>query len=261
MARIKLIISYDGTDYCGWQKQKDHKFASELPSIQETLEKALEKIFRHPIGLSASGRTDAGVHAVAQVTHFDTERRLPQDLCWALRSILPPSIVAKKAFTAPDEFHSTTSATKKTYRYWVWNHPRATALLGRYSWWIRQELDLAHLNASAKYLIGEQDFESFRSMGTPVKTTIRELFSAQWTRRQSGIVQFEVTGTGFMKQMVRNLVGTQVNLAVKELDSSQMLTILQAKDRRAAGTTAPSQGLFLKKVYYPKNLDIKCRQI
>jgi len=261
MARIKLILSYDGTDYCGWQKQKKHAQASPLPSIQETTEQALQKIFQHPIGLSASGRTDSGVHAIAQVTHFDTDRKMPKDLCWGLRSFLPASIVPKGAFIAPDEFHSTVSAVKKTYRYWIWNHPRPTAILARYTWWIRQPLDLEHLNNSAKYLIGKKDFESFRSMGTPVKTSVREIYQAQWTQVKEGLVQFEVTGNGFMKQMVRNLVGTQVTLAQKGQDSQEIERILHACDRQAAGQTAPPQGLFLKRVYYPKELDIRCRQI
>jgi tRNA pseudouridine38-40 synthase len=261
MTRVKLIISYDGTDYCGWQKQKSHAFASDLPTIQETAEKALEKIFRHPISLSASGRTDAGVHAAAQVIHFDTDRRLPKDLCWALRSHLPDTIVAKAAFIAPDDFHSTISAEKKTYRYWVWNNPRPTALMARYSWWIRQELDVDFLNECAKHLISKQDFASFRSVGTEVKHTIRHIYKAQWRRKKSGLLQFEVTGNGFMKQMVRNLVGTQVDLALRGEPSERMLSILQAKDRTKAGPAAPPQGLFLAQVYYPKELDNRCRQI
>ena len=261
MPRIKLILSYDGTDFCGWQKQKDHAQASELPSLQETIELALEKIFRHKISLSASGRTDAGVHAVAQIAHFDTDRPMPQDLSWALRAHLPASIVVKNAFIAPDEFHSTISAEKKTYRYWIWNRPRPTALLARYSWWIRQSLDLNQLNECAKYLISKQDFESFRSAGTAVNHTIREIYSARWTERKPGLVQFEVTGSGFLKQMVRNMVGTQIEFALKKQPAFRMVEVLEAKDRKKAGPAAPAQGLFLYKVYYPKALDNKCRRI
>lgn len=261
MARVKLPLSYAGTDYCGWQKQKDHAFGPELPSLQETIELALQKIFQHPIDLSASGRTDAGVHAMAQVAHFDTDKPMPKDLCWAMKSILPESIVVKKAWLAPDEFHSTISAEKKTYRYWIWNSPRATALLARNTWWIRQPLDLDFLNQASKYLQLNQDFASFRSMGTPVKHTIREVYSAKWTQLKPGLVQFEVTGNGFMKQMVRNIVGTLVDMAIKELPAHKMQEILAAKDRKKAGVTAPPQGLYLYKVYYPKNLDKRCRQI
>lgn len=112
MARYMFIVSYDGTDYCGWQKQKEHKYASELPSLQETIELALAKIFKENISLSASGRTDAGVHAIAQVCHFETDKAMPKDLCWATRAYLPASITIKKVFTAPSDFHSTLSAEK-----------------------------------------------------------------------------------------------------------------------------------------------------
>jgi tRNA pseudouridine38-40 synthase len=259
--RIKLLITYDGTDFCGWQKQKDHKHASELPSLQESIEKALMKIFNEPVSLSASGRTDTGVHALAQVGHFDTERPIPKDLCWAVRGHLPPSIVIKEAWIAPEEFHSTLSATHKTYRYQIWNRPRASALLHRYSWWVRRPLDLDHLNESSEFLLKKQDFKSFQTSGGNVKTTIREILSARWIRKKNGLVVFEVTGKGFLKQMVRNIVGTQVDLMMKGEAPARMCEILEAKDRQKAGTTAPPQGLFLYRVYYPEVLDNKCRQI
>lgn len=261
MTKVKLLVSYDGTDFCGWQKQKDHKHGPDLPSLQETVEKALEKILNHPVELCASGRTDAGVHAVGQVCHFETDRRLPKDLCWALKAQLPPSVSAKAAWEAPAEFHATLSATKKTYKYWVWNHPRAPALLHRYSWWIRTPLDVDELNRMAEKLLGRHDFASFRSMGTPVRHTVREIYSARWHWRRPGLLEFEVIGNGFMKQMVRNLVGTQVDLAWKGQPIEKMDEILKACDRTKAGPAAPPQGLFLYRVVYPKTLDRKCRRL
>lgn len=261
MPRIKLLLSYDGTDFCGWQKQKDHKHGPEKPSVQESLEKALSQIFNEPIELCASGRTDAGVHAMGQVAHFDTKRSLPRDLCWAVRSMLPNSIAVKEAWTAPEEFHSTLSATHKTYRYWIWNRPRPTALLARYSWWIRYPLDLDYLNEQSKFLLKNQDFKSFQSAGTPVAHTVREVYQARWERKSNGMVQFEITGSGFLKQMVRNIVGTQVDLCLKQKDLGRLQEMLKAKDRTQAGPTAPPQGLFLYKVYYPQDLDNRCRKI
>ncbi len=261
MARIKLLVSYDGTDFCGWQKQKDHEFGPGKPSIQETVEKSLAKIFNHEISLSASGRTDAGVHAQAQIAHFDTDRPIPKDICWATRSSLPNSIVLKKAWIAPDNFHSTISATHKTYRYWIWNAQRPTALLSRYSSWIRTPLDLEYLNEQAKFLLKNQDFKSFQSNGTPVQTTVREIYNATWTMRRQNLVQFQVTGNGFLKQMVRNIVGTQVDLLLKGQPIDKIEEILKSKDRQKAGPTAEAQGLFLSRVYYPTSLDNKCRQI
>jgi tRNA pseudouridine38-40 synthase len=261
MPRIKMLISYDGTDFCGWQKQKDHKHAPDKPSLQETIENALSEVFSEKIKLSASGRTDSGVHALAQITHFDTEKTIPKDLCWAIRSVLPPSIVAKAAWLAPEEFHSTLSATHKTYRYWIWNQQRPTALLHRYSYWIRRPLDLDFLNQASSFLLKNQDFKSFQSTGTVVKSSVRHVYKAEWTRLRSGLLEFKITGNGFLKQMVRNIVGTQVDLFLKQRKASEMQDILLACDRKVAGFTAPPQGLFLYKVYYPKNLDNKCRRI
>ena len=198
---------------------------------------------------------------MAQIGDFATTRPLPKDLCWALRSLLPSSIVVRSAWIAPDEFHSTLSATHKTYRYWVWNQPRPSALLARYAHWVRQPLDLDYLNKQARFLVKNQDFKSFQSVGTPVLTTVREVFDARWARRKSGVVEFQITGSGFLKQMVRNIVGTQLDLFMKGQPIEKMDEILKALDRTKAGTTAPPQGLFLKKVYYPQELDIRCRQI
>jgi tRNA pseudouridine38-40 synthase len=261
LPRIKLLVSYDGTDFCGWQKQKAHKHAPEKPSIQETIEKALFEVFTEKISLSASGRTDSGVHAVAQIAHFDTERPLPKDLCWALRSVLPPSIVVKSAWLAPTEFHSTLSATHKTYRYWVWNSPRPTALLHRYSYWVRRPLELDFLNESCRFLIKNQDFKSFQTTGTETKTTVRKVYSAEWKELKNGLLEFRITGNGFLKQMVRNIVGSQIGLFLKDRKAAEMQDILEARDRTQALGTAPPQGLFLYKVYYPKSLDNKCRRI
>jgi tRNA pseudouridine38-40 synthase len=259
--RIKLLVSYDGTDYCGWQKQKDHKHGPEKPSLQETLEKALAKILNEPVKVSASGRTDAGVHALGQVAHFDTTRKLPKDICWALRSTLPHSIVVKSAWEAPPEFHATLSATHKTYRYWVWNSQRPTALMDRFTNWVRHPLDLDYLNEQAKYLEKSQDFKSFQSVGTPVLHTVREIYKARWKQRKKHLVEFEITGSGFLKQMVRNIVGTQLDLCHKGQPIEKIEEIIKAQNRQKAGPAAPPQGLFLYHVYYPSDLDIKCRQI
>jgi tRNA pseudouridine38-40 synthase len=261
LKKIKMLVSYDGTNYCGWQKQKEHKHGPTKPSLQETMEKALSQLFNEPIGVNASGRTDAGVHAVGQVCDFETSRPLPRDFCWAVKSLLPETFVVKAAWEAPKEFHSTLSAVKKTYKYWVWNRPRPTALLAQRTHWVRKPLNLDRLNQMAKLLEGEKDFKSFQSVGTPVAHTVRTIYSARWHERAPGLIEFEVTGSGFLKQMVRNLVGTQLDLETKEQPIEKIEEILAQKDRRKAGRTAPAQGLYLWKVYYPKALDIKCRRI
>lgn len=259
--KIRFIVSYDGTGYCGWQKQKPE----DQVSVAQTIEKALEKIFSEKISLFASGRTDAGVHALNQVCHFSTRRKMDPskkwDMVWALNSHLPSSIVVKKAWIAPDDFHATLSATHKTYRYLILNRPRPSAHLSRYADWVRQPINIDHLISSSKYLLGNQDFKSFQSVGTPVKDTIREIYQAEWKWRKPEILQFTVTGSGFLKQMVRNIVGTSLLLEKKALAPEKMLEIIQAQDRMKAGPPAPAQGLYLMKVYYPRDLDNRCLEL
>lgn len=261
MQRIRFLVSYDGTEFCGWQKQ------NHMPnkSVQQTLEEALSQVFQEKITLSASGRTDAGVHAIGQVCHFDTARPLSRlekwDLAWAVRQYLPRSVSVKKVWLAPPDFHSTLSAERKTYRYLIYNKPRAGAIMHRYADWARLPINIDHLKESSQFLLGKQDFKSFQSVGTELKSTVREIYQADWEWRKPGLLQFTITGNGFMKQMVRNIVGTQLLLEKKGLDPADMKTIIAALDRKQAGPTAPAEGLYLMRVYYPRELDIRCREI
>ncbi|MGZ3803629.1 MAG: tRNA pseudouridine(38-40) synthase TruA [Pseudobdellovibrionaceae bacterium] len=261
MQRIRFLVSYDGTDFCGWQKQ------SHMPnkSVQQSLEEALTDIFQEKITLFASGRTDAGVHAIGQVCHFDTERPIERlrnwDLAWAMKSRLPRSISVKKVWLAPPDFHATLSAKRKTYRYFVYNKQRAGAFITRYADWARHPVNLLHLRESSKFLLGKQDFKSFQSVGSPVTHTVREIYQADWEWRKSDLLQFTITGNGFMKQMVRNIVGTQMMLEKKGLPPETLRNIIAFQDRKQAGPAAPAEGLFLMRVYYPQELDIRCCEI
>lgn len=261
LTKVRFTVAYDGTGFCGWQKQKPE----DQVSVAQTIEEALEKVFAEKISLFASGRTDAGVHALNQVCHFSTHRKMDPnkkwDLCWALNAHLPPSIVVKKAWLAPDDFHATLSATHKTYRYLLINRSRPSAHLNRYAHWARLPIDLQHLQDSSRFLLGNHDFKSFQSVGTPVKDTIREIYQADWQWRRPGVLQFTVTGSGFLKQMVRNIVGTSLMLERKGLDPSKMQEILAAQDRMKAGPPAPAQGLYLMRVYYPQDLDNRCLEL
>lgn len=263
MTKIKFTVSYDGTDFCGWQRQNE-EFASK-PSLCQTLEKALEKVFHHPVSLYASGRTDAGVHALNQVCHFETtrmpEKLMGWDLGWALKNKLPSSIVVKKAWIAPAAFHATISAEKKTYKYLVYNNQRQSALNSRYMGWIRAPLNLDYLNECSQYFLGEQDFKSFQSVGTDVAHTVRTIYKAQWSWRNPHVAQFTITGSGFLKQMVRNIVGTQLLGFRKGWSPEKMKEILAAQDRKVAGPPAEPQGLYLMRVYYPQDLDNKCLEL
>ena len=257
--RIKFTVAYDGTDFCGWQKQNHES----RPSVCQTLQTALEKVLQHDIVLFASGRTDAGVHALNQVCHFDTTKKFdkPFDLSWALRRYLPSSIVIKKAWIAAPDFHATISAEKKTYRYLIYNAKRPSPFLTRYSGWIRRPINLDHLNQSSQFLIGFQDFKSFQSVGTEVISTEREIIKAQWRWKRPHIAEFTITGTGFLKQMVRNIIGTQLQLEQKRLPPEDLKTIINLKDRKFAGPAVEPQGLYLLQVYYPLDLDNKCREL
>jgi tRNA pseudouridine38-40 synthase len=262
MPRIKFTVAYDGTDFCGWQRQ-NHKGAK--PSVCQTIQTGLEKIFNQDISLFASGRTDAGVHALNQVCHFDTTRSLERlkgfDLGKAMKTQLPPTIAIKKAWIAPDDFHSTISPEKKTYRYLVYNAPQASVFLGRYTEWVRKPMDLDFLNSCSSFLVGNQDFKSFQSVGSDVPHTVRTIEKAVWSWRRDNIAQFTITGSGFLKQMVRNIVGTQLLLERKQLPAEKMREIIEMRDRQAAGPPAAPQGLFLMRVYYPLDLDNKCREL
>jgi tRNA pseudouridine38-40 synthase len=259
--KIRFTVAFDGTGYCGWQKQKQEGQIS----VAHVIEKSLAKVFNEPITLFASGRTDAGVHALNQVCHFSTTRKIDPaknwDVCWALNSKLPPGIVVKKAWLAPDDFHATISATHKTYRYLILNRQRPSAHLTRYMDWIRKPMDLEHMQESSQYLVGNHDFKSFQSVGTPIIDTVRTVYQANWEWRKPGVAQFTITGSGFLKQMVRNIVGTACQLEQKGLNPSKMLEILQTNDRKNAGPAAPAQGLYLMRVYYPQDLDNRCLEL
>lgn len=265
--RIKFTVSYDGTDFCGWQRQsteREHN-KTEKPSLCRTIEKALESTFKHPISLYASGRTDAGVHAVEQVCHFDTERTVEQmkgwDLARALRSKLPMSISIKKAWIASPDFHATLSAEKKTYRYLVHNATQQNPFLVRSTGFQRKPLDIDFLNKTSQLLIGEHDFKSFQSVGTEVPHTVRTIYRAEWQLIKPHIAQFTINGSGFLKQMVRNIVGTELLMDRKGYKPEYIKDVMAAKDRKAAGAPAEPQGLYLMKVYYPLDLDKKCLEL
>jgi tRNA pseudouridine38-40 synthase len=261
MQRIRFLVSYDGTDFCGWQRQNH----GPLKSVQHVIQDALEEVFQEKITLCASGRTDAGVHALGQVCHFDTsrpvERLLNWDFPWAMKRHLPATISIKKAWLAPQDFHATLSATRKTYRYLVHQSPRESAFLTRYADWVRKPIDVQHLAESSQFLLGKQDFKSFQSVGSPTTTTTRTIYKAHWEWRRKDLLQFTVTGNGFLKQMVRNIVGTQMMLEKKRLAPETLREIIRAQDRVQAGPAAPPEGLFLMRVYYPQDLDIRCREI
>lgn len=256
MRKIKLLLSYDGTPYQGWQKQPG------APTVQGTVEAALTQIYNEPIRIMGSGRTDTGVHAVGQVAHFTASKILSSEakLVRGLNALLPDTIVAKAAWVAPEEFHSLHSCVRKTYIYKIWNQEVRSALWYNRAFWNPYPIDLDRLNRLSRVVVGTQDFKSFQSAGTPVKTTVRTVDLCEWTRK-GHMLELRIRGNGFLKQMVRNLVGTLLYLERHKSDLTDLYDIFEAHDRQAAKATAAAKGLYLYRVEYPPSLDNKCRKL
>lgn len=269
--RVRLHISYDGSEYHGWQRQTDPEGKETQKTVQGTIEKAVATIFGEKLSVVGASRTDVGVHAQKQVAHFDCKKdpRTLRDLRYSLQSLTPDSIVVKEAFIAPFDFHSIATAEEKTYRYSILNRTVPSALRRGSTWWVREPLDLDHLNEASQFLLGTHDFKSFQTSGTHVESTTRTLNRLHWEHTGSAeTLLFEIQGRGFLKQMVRNIVGTLVGLQLhgpyrnrQKLPPSNVKLILDAKDRRKAGTTAPAHGLFLSDIRYPPELDNRCHPL
>lgn len=261
----KLTLAYDGTDYSGWQVQPG------LETIQSELAAALLRVTGEAVLPQGSGRTDAGVHALGQVASFELGASIPAaNLQKALNRTLAPAIRILTAEVVADGFHARHSATGKTYEYRVFCAPASEIcppFLARYVWPLNWPLDLARMNAAARQIIGEHDFTSFaavdpdltqriRSHGTCTQPTcaakpsnIRTVTASDWTRRDDLLI-YRATGTGFLHHMVRNLVGTFVDIGRGHIGPEAISTILRAKDRATAGPTAAARGLFLVSVDY-----------
>lgn len=245
MRNIKLLIEYDGTNYQGWQVQPRG------PTIQGTLEEKLRLLTREPIQVFGSGRTDSGVHALAQVAHFKTQSQMNiGSIQRALNSLLPPDIVIQKIEEVDEGFHARRHSKSKIYEYRILNRSLRSAFHLGYVWHIPQKLDLMEMKKATTHLIGEHDFSAFRTVGSPTRTTVRRVIRAEWKRGRDGLVRFEIEANGFLKQMVRSIIGTLVEIGKGKLDAAEFRKILDSKDRKKAGPTAPAQGLFLKEVKY-----------
>lgn len=255
--KIRIHVSYDGTDFGGWQKQKSGK-----PTIQGELQKVLSQLFNQFVKVTGSGRTDAGVHAIHQVAHFHAPRNIENyNLLRALNSLTPSGIAVHNIFEAPEDFHARASAMAKKYFYFLLTSETPSALRARYTYWQPHSFDLEKLMETSKYLVGEHDFQSFQTRGTDLATTVRKVTKAEWTRVDTHLLRFEIEGSGFLKQMVRNIVGSLLEIERRVLPAANMKEILESYDRKAAYGTAPPHGLYLARVFYPKNLDSQCRKI
>jgi tRNA pseudouridine38-40 synthase len=248
MRNLKLTVAYDGTDFAGWQVQP------EAATVQGTLSSAIGRITGEKVLTQGSGRTDAGVHALAQVATFQSESVIPvANFVVALNDILPASIRVLAAEQVPEDFHPRKSAKAKTYRYRIYRDAICPPLLARYVWHYPYPLDENAMRDAAPLIQGEHDFTSFAAVdperGREGLSNVRRIFSSQWRRESSELI-YEVRGNGFLHHMVRNLVGTLLLVGKGTLKPAELTRILETKDRSAAGATAPASGLYLVNVEY-----------
>jgi tRNA pseudouridine38-40 synthase len=242
---FKLIIEYDGSRYHGWQRQKNDR------SIQEEIEKALQKMTTNRVTVIGSGRTDAGVHAEGQVASFKCDTRLePEALLNGLNSLLAEDTVIKVCEQVSSSFHARFDAKSKIYHYKILNRPTPAAIGRQYSWLIRKSLNQDAMRAAISHIIGRHDFKAFEGTGSPRQHTIRQVYSADLIEQQSGLLVFHIEADGFLRYMVRNIVGTLVDVGMQKLTSDDFKSILDSKDRSQASATAPAHGLTLVKVIY-----------
>lgn len=243
MKNLKVIIQYNGANYCGWQKQPDSL------GIQGTIEKAIYEITKEEVKLIGSGRTDAGVHALGQVANFKLESSIPvQKIPSALNAKLPKNISIIDCTEVDDEFHSRYSAKGKRYRYLIYNNMYRSPIYQDTSYHVRYDLDFEKMCKEAKHLIGEHDFKGFMSSGSSVNDTVRTIYNIT-LEKQEDLIILEVEGNGFLYNMVRIIVGTLVDIGRGRINES-LKDIINSKNRGKCGHTAPAHGLFLKKVDY-----------
>ena len=245
MRNIKLTIEYDGKDFNGWQKQPTKL------NIQGEIERAIKQITNEEVNLTASGRTDAGVHALGQVANFKTNSNIPiEKIPIALNSNLKKSIVIKSAEEVEERFHSRLNCKRKTYRYVINNSKYGTAIYRNLETHIPMKLDIQKMQEAVKYFEGEHDFKAFKASGTSSKSSVRTIYKAEVIDAGNEKIYIELTGNGFLYNMVRIIAGTLVEVGLGKIEPNEIKTIIESKKREKAGKTLPPQGLYLLNVEY-----------
>lgn len=246
MRQIRLVVEYDGSQLHGWQRQHNTS-----DTVQQQLEEALAKLLTHEVKVSGASRTDAGVHARGQVATFRTERPISTTgVRRGLNTMLPDSIAIRDAAEVPDDFHPRFSATGKHYRYTILARRERSPRWRNFAWHQREPLNVHAMHDAARALIGEHDFAAFRSAHCAAKTTVRRVDSIALTRLHPHLLEIDIRGNAFLRQMIRIMVGTLVEVGVGDRPVTQVAEILAGKDRTKAGVTAPPQGLELVEVRY-----------
>lgn len=246
MKRVKLIVAYDGTNYCGWQIQNNGV------TIEEMLDKALHDLTGEEIHVLGASRTDAGVHAMGNVAVFDTEARMPGDkFSYALNQRLPDDIRIQNSCEVPMDFHPRYQETVKTYEYRILNREFPLPAYRLNTHFTYYALNEKRMQQAADLLVGEHDFQSFCTVGAQVKSTVRTIYEVK-VFRDGDLITIRITGNGFLYNMVRIIAGTLMKVGTGEWEPERIHAILEAKDRKEAGPTAPAKGLTLMKISYPE---------
>lgn len=253
--RLAAVVEYDGSDFCGWQWQDD------APSVQQAVEQALSRVADEPIRVTVAGRTDAGVHAGAQVIHFDT-RAARSDYAWVrgTNSNLPDSVALLWAGEVSGEFNARFSATGREYHYVILNRAVRPTHLARRVTHEYRPLDVARMQAAAQYLVGSHDFSSFRAMQCQARSPVRELRALEIGRHGERVV-IRAEANAFLHHMVRNLAGVLMAIGAGEREPAWAREVLEARDRTVAGITAPPDGLYLTAVRYPSVFQIPATSV
>ena len=245
MRNIKLVIEYDGKEYNGWQKQPDKL------NIQGTIENAIERITGEQVDLMASGRTDRGVHALGQVANFKTNSNIPiEKFAIAINSNLKKSILIKSAEEVDERFHSRLTCKKKTYRYVINNSKYGTAIYRNLETHIPIKLNVEKMKKAIKFFEGEHDFKAFKASGTSSKSSVRTIYKGEIKEMSDERIWIELTGNGFLYNMVRIIAGTLVEVGLEKIEPEEIKNILESRNRKNAGKTLPPQGLYLVNVEY-----------
>lgn len=244
MRNINLIIEYDGTNYCGWQSQKNAN------SIQETIQTAIEKITCNRPNLYGSGRTDKGVHAFGQTANFYTESKIPAEkFAYNLNSVLPKDIVIKDAKEVDLDFHARYNAVGKEYSYLILNSKHPSALYRNQAYHVSYRLNISEMLLASQEFVGTHDFSGFMAKGSSIKDAIRTIDEIKITQ-DGEFLKFTFRGNGFLYNMIRIISGTLLFAGVGKINASDISGIIHSKNRRMAGVTLPAHGLYLEKVLY-----------
>jgi len=242
---FKITIEYDGTSYHGWQRQKNEQ------TIQQEIEKVLLTMTGKKTALIASGRTDAGVHALGQVANFHCDTELsPQNFQKGINSLTKDDIVIISCEIVDENFHARFDAKNKTYHYRIINRTLPVAINRQYAWFIKKKLNLDNMRLALSHIIGSHDFKAFEGTGSPRSHTTRCVVTADILQHGNELIVIEIEANGFLRFMVRNIVGTVAEVGLEKITSNDFKKILLSKDRSMAGATAPPQGLFLMQVKY-----------